>query len=753
MDGAAAPPPSHAKNPDLIYTGMHIFVQASGVGTDRPKFIRTLKERGASTCSILSDAQVILINPDSEEGQALIPPWSNLTEPKLLTMDWVQKCNSAGRLLLAEDDWGGCLVKYDRTHRDDDDDDWEEDEADIASKSPLPTPRQTPSEPTGTQPWLAGSVTQSSATRARRTSSQTRLSTSSTTPTDSATVTPTDLPQNGLPSFPAFSSVNSMQALPTQFPVQMAGMFNPLMTADQQAMAMLQMMMPNPAFQMALQDIMTRGNPASQMQPGRTVYRHSNRLFKNKSYHFLTCPPNHREGMSTISVLQDLSLPLPARGGSPSVKRRKTLSSSQQVTHLKQSTASAAGPSSSQTKLFAKSGKVLSFFVQIDLHNRGAVVDAIKKNAGKIEKDPENADYAVLYSGHKNQKTFNDLLKSAQTAGKPAVRSAFVHDCVAEGILLDCTEYEFESTVKRKRKPSVPVKTEPLSSNDEIDSDAERKRLAKNAREAERRKRQRSDKERAAKPTSSKSSTASRVKAEEPSTLRRKESINIAPYLNGRRSPIPPGEHTRQPWSTGYKFTVEEDQFLIEYAQVLIERDYMVSIAAIADRVYSKMPHHSLMSWKSRVTRVIGDKLDEWRKRSGIAYRKALKASQSAHSQPMALDASVDDTAVIELSPSPEPLAAQDAHALSNLNDMTANDPESILRNENKTYVTQDIEVVSQFFATLDDDGEEPEDVVWARLANQNPCRAWHDWAAFYEAHFQEVQQRYAELTGNAQLQ
>lgn len=85
----------------------------------------------------------------------------------------------------------------------------------------------------------------------------------------------------------------------------------------------------------------------------------------------------------------------------------------------------------------------------------------------------------------------------------------------------------------------------------------------------------------------------------------------------------------------------------------------------------------------------------------------------------MVLDGSVDDLSVIELTSSPSSLAPQDEPALSNLNDLMANDSESVLRNENKAYVKQDIEVVSQFFASLEDDGEEPEEAVWARLASQ----------------------------------
>lgn len=135
----------------------------------------------------------------------------------------------------------------------------------------------------------------------------------------------------------------------------------------------------------------------------------------------------------------------------------------------------------------------------------------------------------------------------------------------------------------------MSIKKEPLSSNDERDSDVERKRLAKNAREAERRRQQRLEKARAVTTSTFKGSSVGRVKAEEPSTPQRQGSINMIPHSSGRQSPIPPGEHTRQPWATGYKFTIEEDQFLCDYAQILVERDHTISASAIADKVHAKV--------------------------------------------------------------------------------------------------------------------------------------------------------------------
>ena len=132
------------------------------------------------------------------------------------------------------------------------------------------------------------------------------------------------------------------------------------------------------------------------------------------------------------------------------------------------------------------------------------------------------------------------------------------------------------------------------------------------------------------------------------------------------------------------------------------------------------MPHHSANSYRGRVTKVVGDRLDEWRKRSAIAFRKAQKTSQSTSSQPLVINTDVNYNAeVIELTSSPSPMSPRHEQSFTDTADAIASDAQSVLRHENKAYVKQDIEVVSQFFATLNDDGQEPEELVWARLANQ----------------------------------
>ena len=80
---------------------------------------------------------------------------------------------------------------------------------------------------------------------------------------------------------------------------------------------------------------------------------------------------------------------------------------------------------------------------------------------------------------------------------------------------------------------------------------------------------------------------------EAPSTPRKSNptpaSVVGAPRSNGRPSPPPPPEYARLQWANGYKFTVEEDQFIADYTQVLVERDHLVSISVIAEKIRAKV--------------------------------------------------------------------------------------------------------------------------------------------------------------------
>ena len=120
-----------------------------------------------------------------------------------------------------------------------------------------------------------------------------------------------------------------------------------------------------------------------------------------------------------------------------------------------------------------------------------------------------------------------------------------------------------------------------------------------------------------------------------------------------------------------------------------------------------------------------GTDLDEWRKRAGIAYRKALLAKQSSstpvasssHTPTRAREVSVSDaeepppstrTSTVSASPIPE----QPPRVHINGNGKGTN--QVIL-----SALEADLEAISRFFAEGNDDQTESEDVIWAKLTSQ----------------------------------
>lgn len=228
-----------------------------------------------------------------------------------------------------------------------------------------------------------------------------------------------------------------------------------------------------------------------------------------------------------------------------------------------------------------------------------------KKYGGKVEKDMDLADYVILYQAHKKQKTFSELLKTAQLSGKIAVPSKYIHECVEQGELLPTLDYEFESVVpgKRKRQSSVMVESE---SEHESAIDRERKRLERNERQNQRRREirlEKAEEEAKARQSSSQATPQKKVKqtvnavasTSQAASQKKVERQNgstasvTESVTTGRRTPPIPGEHTRQMWGGGYKFSDIENEFAINYAQILIERDHTISSTALAGEIYKKV--------------------------------------------------------------------------------------------------------------------------------------------------------------------
>jgi hypothetical protein len=199
------------------------------------------------------------------------------------------------------------------------------------------------------------------------------------------------------------------------------------------------------------------------------------------------------------------------------------------------------------------------------------------------------ADYAVLYAGNQRQKVFKTLLQAAQNSKVPAVQAKFVHDCLSKGKMLDPSNYLYEPELKRKRRRSASVASvEPESDDDPPSIDeAERRRLAKNARESERRKKNKMVKEQEAMQNTSRSPA---VKTPKP-TPKRAKSVDVSypRATDGPRTPSPPPGSTRETCPQGYKFSPAENDFALRFAKTMIDRDYKISQTAVITAIHKKV--------------------------------------------------------------------------------------------------------------------------------------------------------------------
>ncbi|KAH9950408.1 hypothetical protein B0H21DRAFT_868708 [Amylocystis lapponica] len=241
-------------------------------------------------------------------------------------------------------------------------------------------------------------------------------------------------------------------------------------------------------------------------------------------------------------------------------------------------------------------GEPLQFFVQLDIRTRSYIVQLIKKNGGKVVSDIPVADYAVLGP---NSKTFVDLLRSAEVANTPAVQANFVIDSVEDEALLDETArasaHESEScceTRVKKTKEEPNAKTKEKSST----------RLEGNGATKAAEKKQRVPKK------------GNKARAE------------ATDLKHAFPSPPPPTKIVK--WHEGKNlFTTEERIYFINYLGVLLARDPDITQTAIAAKMAEKMDGHTRGSWLAYATRQRNE-IDQCRKRAHIARRKASQSSQ-----------------------------------------------------------------------------------------------------------------------------
>lgn len=142
---------------------------------------------------------------------------------------------------------------------------------------------------------------------------------------------------------------------------------------------------------------------------------------------------------------------------------------------------------------------------------------------------------------------------------------------MARNILQDPRDYAFEAPPTKTRKRTVTI-----AQDDDSSDGMERRRLAKNSKEAGRRQRLREE--------AAQVSTQLKTKKKSIS-----KNIDVPPAHSGPPSPTPPLEHTREMVGGNFKFTDSERAYAIKYVEVLLARDHEISGSVMGAALHKKV--------------------------------------------------------------------------------------------------------------------------------------------------------------------
>ncbi|CCL99016.1 uncharacterized protein FIBRA_01025 [Fibroporia radiculosa] len=641
---------------------LHVFVETAEF-LYRPKLIRELRRGGAIIAHYPSEAQIILVDMETEAGKQFVTDWGS--EKVILNWQWARKSIDIGRALLAEDDWGGYRI---------------DDQNRILSNNfehPLPTPLQTPPHANLSAPDFSDHSTLSSST--------------------SKTLIPPVVP---VPTMQISNGVGTAPPIPVPSPLAV--------TAEiAAAMALLSPQ----GIQQLLTQLRAGLMSSSQVIPPILAASQENQpslpnlkeLEVNGQY-----SPETSQRLSVMS--EDSVLSAPAFTASPSLKRKElspeTLQQSNSLQYKDRkrrrsdysrpvagtSTVtinSLSAPSSSQARLSRTSrndeeifktdaGDSMMFYVQIETRNRGEVVQSIRKHGGKIVPDIPQADVVILAQ---HTKPFSDWLRRAQQAKRPTAQASYVHDCITEGSILDIEPYSF-GDFDFERKRGRPSKSPRKVSSPEA-------KVKKNK--------------------SMPKAKASRDKGAENGTSEGE---------HWEHSPSPP----RHIVTKGGKnlFTSEEHEYFLRYIPVLMSRNPEMTLQAIADKLFEKMPHHPGSSWRSWLGKQTVE-VDKWRKKAYIARRKADHDSIPTGSQ----------------LGQPEDSSSAQACASSPVSS-------SLIASPVENSYGEDFQTITNFLAGGGADDRTDEE-VWEVLAQQAgliyhaPSRSAREWQNFWNEHGSDI--------------
>ncbi|KAK0478212.1 hypothetical protein IW261DRAFT_210716 [Armillaria novae-zelandiae] len=707
-------PPDDAVSPLFVDAGA-IFVDPGAGGIiGRPKLLRSLRKLGASLCHDPRSAQYILVHPQSDTGRQFIRDWGTDPGKVVLNHLWVQKCSAAGKVLGPDENWGNCATHDDGLPI------GSTEEEDV--KSPLPTPRETPVD---ARPSTLNSSSAKRAPSKTPVSSQPPAS-HATSPVLSDNHTST----SSIPPIPSDSSPNVPQVHKntTPLPGPSAGSAAPSAPFYPQHMMPPDMM--QQLFQQMVMNHMIQSNMMQQAMPdprhplyGPIVDSFSNHLGQISqtqppnnvahSLHSLNSQYKDRQPDNSLSLSRSHSVESSIPNGFSS--RKFSSSNTDQSPPPRSSTISSASPSQTpntaspmSSNIFTdpETGRRLNFFVEVNMGfntQRAVTTSQIKKHGGKLAHQKEHADYCIL---SQKCKSFDTDLGEAVYYNVPAVNSSFVTDCVKANRLLDYSDYLFDIPAKLQNKRK-----------------GYQKRKQSNGRETARRAE-----------GSTSTSPSKRMSPEETDTptKRRKIKDEFQSQLKSAsttcdsnlRSPSPPPEHARITFTEGkYRYTLQEREYLKSYAEVLLKRDIDISNNAIAERLFAKMPHHSLRSWNQQIQKGFRLDIEAIRKRVGIAQRLGRNQAPAA-----------------ERSPEAPPPAIPSFPPPAEMSLIESEPPQRDLFEE-------DLDTVANFFGLdgADEDEDEP-DVIWAKLTSKVKCQTAASWSDFHCQHHVEIQRRYELL-------
>ncbi|PIL31877.1 hypothetical protein GSI_06581 [Ganoderma sinense ZZ0214-1] len=659
---------------------LKVFVDAAVV--NRVKVGRSLKKGGANIIKDLKDADIIIVETESQTGDTTAADWGS--EKVVLEPGWVSHSVQRGKVFLENEKWGGFEVVTTPVGAD-------------TGVNHLPTPRVTPSE-AKLSPNEPPMPNQHRLTDA----SQAAAAAGSPGPPPSqfpqqaafqvsggqhigampmATISPDAqvvVPANLLPPNLLWSLVNQ------------AGIGIPMQVPQFQTlpMAMAQGGFPQQGIQFMTPGMFPQGGfipqggyPQQMMgipmsQPMQDIQPPSGELA-----HASASPDVHSRNDSVAEShrgspmdqddpspsLKRKTRPSDASGSGSKKKKGKAREGDRPLKHARLSEScdeaplpfSDSPPPATQHRrqtsdhigsLFVKhNGHPYTFFVQIEIRNRSKLADAIKKNGGKIAPDIAKVDFVIL--AHPSQRNFEEWLRQSNYFGKLPIKPQWIYRSVERGKILDFMEFLYEGfEVEKKRgRPGAsgqryvlkvvksPTEEGTASEEDQLEDEHEEDEEVDEPAPKSKGK----EKVAVKKPTIVKKET---VKAEkkakerkaakkteqraEPAKIKAKSKTkskepSSTPTQSGRWEPSPPPPTRTEPHSRGHLYTKEDRDYCDEYIPILLSRDYTMTTMQIAEKLNEKMPHHSTKSWATHMsTSPLREKMLNWKKRAGIRHRK-----------------------------------------------------------------------------------------------------------------------------------